>query len=143
MEKCDICLTKIKKRNKKRHQESKKHKDFLSNLVINKHVVRNNEIDEFKDILQSYCDKHKKRFDHFAVRINWNKENQVMCDVKLPNEVLVKELWFVPRHINRIPMNLMKLTMPRNDNKTSKFLLRSCVDYLDIFNISVMISMMK
>ena len=79
--------------------------------------------------------RKKKRFDRFAIRIFWNKENQVMCEVKLPNEVVMKELWFVPRHINRIPMNLIKPTMPRNNNKTSKFLLRSCVDYLDSFHI--------
>ena len=52
MEECDICLTKIKKRNKNKHQQSKKHKDFLTNLIINKYIVKNNEINSFKDIFK-------------------------------------------------------------------------------------------
>ena len=133
MEECDICLTKIKKRNKKRNQESKKHKYFLSNLIINKYIVRNDEIDKFKDILQSYYDKHKKRFDNFAVRIIWKKESQIVCEVKLPDEVIIEKRWRVLPNINRIPMNLIAPTKPHNVNKIPKILKRSCVDYLDIF----------
>ena len=117
MEDCDICLTKTKKRNKNRHQESKKHKYFLSNLIINNYIVRINEIDKFKDILQSYYDMHKKKFDRFAVRTVWIKENQIMCEVKLPNIVVMKEQWFVPRDIIRMPMNLIDPPMPRGINK--------------------------
>ena len=58
MEECDICLTKNKKRNKNRYQESEKHKCFLSNMIINKFIVRNDEIRKFKEILQSYYDMH-------------------------------------------------------------------------------------
>ena len=54
MEECNICLATIKKRNKTKHEQSKKHKYFLSNLIINKYIVKNNEIDKYKDILQSY-----------------------------------------------------------------------------------------
>ena len=67
MEECDICLTKIKKRNKNKHQQSKKHRYFLSNLIIKKYIVRNDEIDKFKDNLQSYYDKHKRKFIKFSV----------------------------------------------------------------------------
>ena len=64
MEESNICLTK-KKRNKNKHQQSKKHKYFLSNVIKNKYIVRKDETDKFKDILQSYYDKHKKKFDNF------------------------------------------------------------------------------
>ena len=73
MEECDICLTKIKKRNKKKHQQSKKHRYLLSNLIINKYIVRNDEIDKFKDILPSYYDKHKIKVNKFSVWIIWKK----------------------------------------------------------------------
>ena len=77
---------------------------------------------------------HKKKFDRFTVRIVWIKENQIVCDVKLPDEVIMKDQWCVPRDINRIPMNLINPPMPRGINKkTSKYLLRLCVDYLDFF----------
>ena len=76
----------------------------------------------------------KKKFDRFVDRIVWIKENQIVCDVKLPDEVIMNEQWFVPRSINRIPMNLINPPMPRGINKkTSKHLFRSCVDFLDIF----------
>ena len=84
MEKCDICLIKIKKRNKNKHQQSKKHKYFLSNLIINKYIVRNDEIEKFKDILQSYYDEHKKKFNEFTVRIIWKKINMIINKITVP-----------------------------------------------------------
>ena len=65
MEECDICLTKIKKRNKNKHQQSKKHRHFLSNLILIKYIVRTDEVDKFKDILQAYYDKHERKFNNF------------------------------------------------------------------------------
>ena len=44
MEECNICLSKIKNKNEKKHERSKKHK-YFSNLIINKYIVRNPEID--------------------------------------------------------------------------------------------------
>ena len=41
MEECDICLSKIKSKNKKKHFLLEKQKDF-SNLTINKYIVRKN-----------------------------------------------------------------------------------------------------
>ena len=35
---CDICLTKIKKQNRKKHKQTKKHKYYYSNLIINKFI---------------------------------------------------------------------------------------------------------
>ena len=42
MEECNICLAKIEKRNKFKHDQSKK-KKFFSNLIINKYIPKNNE----------------------------------------------------------------------------------------------------
>ena len=39
MEECNICLTKIKKRNKNKQNQSKRHK-YFSNLIINKYIVK-------------------------------------------------------------------------------------------------------
>ena len=32
---CDICLTKIEKRNKNKHEKLMKHRYFLSNMIVN------------------------------------------------------------------------------------------------------------
>ena len=50
-----------------------KHRYFLSNLIVNKYIVKNNDITKFEDILQSYYDEHKKKFNEFTVTIIWKK----------------------------------------------------------------------
>ena len=124
MEECNICLTKIKKRNKNKHEKSKKHKFFFSNLIINNYIVRNEEINRFKDILQSFYDEHKNKFDNFTVWIIWKIENQIVCDVKLPDKVIIEKQYFIPSNINWMPM----LT-PRDVNRMKEILIGSCVDY--------------
>ena len=70
MKECNICLTKINKRNKNEHEQSRKHKYiFFSNLIINKYVIQNDEIDNKYDILQRYHDEHKKKFIRFRIDI--------------------------------------------------------------------------
>ena len=64
MEECVVCLTKTKKQNKNKHEQSKKHSFFL-NLIINKTILKKEESDKFKDIIQSYYDKHKKNLMTF------------------------------------------------------------------------------
>ena len=61
MEECDICLSKIKKRNKNKHEQTKKHKYYYSNLIINKYIVRNYEMKNLKI-----------SFDHTMTNINRN-----------------------------------------------------------------------
>ena len=57
---CDICLARIKKRNKNKHEKSMKHKTYCSNLIINKYVVNKNEFDNFKDISKSHYVSQKR-----------------------------------------------------------------------------------
>ena len=125
---CDICLTKIKKQNEKKHQQSKKHKYFLTNLFIKKYIVRNDGIDKFKDFLRSYYDKHKKKFDNFGVWIIWKKENEIVCEIKLPYEVIIEKRYSIPPNICRKPMNLIRLSTPHDVN-TPLILMESCVNY--------------
>ena len=40
MYECDICLAKIKKQNKNKHEKSMKHRYFLSNMIVIKYVVK-------------------------------------------------------------------------------------------------------
>ena len=51
----DICLAKIKNETKMEHEKSMKHRYFLSNMLVKKI-----DINKVKNILQSYCDEHKK-----------------------------------------------------------------------------------
>ena len=60
MYECDICLAKINKRNKNKHEQSKKHKYYCSNLIINKYIVNKDEFKIFKGIFKTHCISHKK-----------------------------------------------------------------------------------
>ena len=54
---------------------------------MNKYIVKNDEIDKLKDILQSYYDEHKKKFDNFSVCVKW-KKNEVLIN-KIPVSIKV------------------------------------------------------
>ena len=61
---CEICLTKIKKQNRKKHKQTKKYKYYCSKLIINKYIVNKDEFDNFKDIFKSHYVSHKKKFNN-------------------------------------------------------------------------------
>ena len=84
MEECNLCLTKMEKRDKKKHERSKKHKYFLSNPIKNKYVITNDEIDKFKDILQSNYDDHKKKFNQFRIEVSWKKNDVILNKISVP-----------------------------------------------------------
>ena len=129
MEECDICLTKIRKRNRIKHEQSKKHRDFLSNLIIKKYIIRNDEIDRFRDILQSYYDKHKRKFNKFSVWIICKKEKKIVREIKLPDKLIVEKRCYIAPDINMITMILIQYDV----HKLSKILMGSYVEYLDTY----------
>ena len=129
MEECDICLTKIKKRNRIKHEQSKKHRYFLSNLIKNKYIIRYDEIDKYKDILRSYYVNHKRKFNNFSVWIIWKKNNEIVREIKLPDKVIVEKRSYIAPDINRITMNLIQYDVI----KVSKMMMGSCVDYLNTY----------
>ena len=116
MEECDICLTKIKKRYKNKHEQPKKHK-YFSNLIINKYIVRNDEIDNFKDTFRSYCDKHKKKFDKFTVWVFCKLNDEKVDEVKVPNSLIREKRYKTSHDVVGMPL----------------IFIGPCVDYLDSF----------
>ena len=90
MEECDICLSKIKLKNKKRHCLTKKHK-YFSNLIMKKNLVRNPEIDKLKDIIQPYYNNHKKTFHNFTVCIMWKKNDVLKNKVSVPSAITLEK----------------------------------------------------
>ena len=60
MMKCHECNTTIKKKNKTKYEQTKKHKCF-SNLVFNKYVVKDVDFDKFKDFITSYYNERAKK----------------------------------------------------------------------------------
>ena len=90
MYECDICLAKIKKRNKNKDEKSMKRRYFLSNMIVKKYVVKNNDFNKFKDILQSYCDDHKKKFNQFTITNVWKKKDMIKNKISVPRTITLR-----------------------------------------------------
>ena len=90
MEKCSICLSKIKNKNEKRPEQSKKHK-YFSNLIINKYIVKNPETDKLKDIIQEHYDEFKKKFDNFTVCVVWKKIDVLISKISVPSTLTLEK----------------------------------------------------
>ena len=90
MEECNNCSSKMK--NKRKHQLLKKRKCF-SNLTLNEYIEKNVEIGKFKDIIQSYYDKHKKKFDNFTVCVMWMKNVLAVNKNSVPSTITYSQNW--------------------------------------------------
>ena len=91
MEACDICLTRIKRRNRRKHKQSKKHKYYYLNLIINKYIVNNDEFDNFKDILKSHYVNHKKKCNSFSVLIVSKINGEIIDKTELSSHIVMKK----------------------------------------------------
>ena len=105
MEECDICLTKIKKRNKNKQEQSKKHK-YFSNLIKDKYIIKNDETDKFKDIIQPYYDKHKKKLDDFTVRVVWKKDDVTKTKISVPSVIKMRRTYLFELSLVELPIML-------------------------------------
>ena len=108
--------------------------NYFSNLIVNKHKVRNPEIDKYKDILQSYYDEHKKKLDNFTVCVMWKKNDILISKISVPSTItLEKQHLFqpcmveLPIVIRVSPLDFLD-TFDRNINNE--------VDEIDIIIIS-------
>ena len=130
MEECNICLTKTKKQNKNKHEQSKKHK-YFSNLIINKYIVRNDEIDKFKDIIQSYFNKHKRKIDIFTICAMWRKNEMGVNKLSVSSTITVQKPYLFGPSMFELPLVVRVSPLDFPDTFD-----RSCIkDELDERNI--------
>ena len=55
-------------RNKTKHNQTKKHK-YYSNLMINRYIIKINEVIKPKDVFNPFSTAHTRNFNFFTVRI--------------------------------------------------------------------------
>ena len=101
-EECNICLSEIKNKNKRKH---------CSNLIINKYIVRNPEIDNFKDIIQPYYNNHKKKFDNFTVCVMWKKNNVLLNKISVPSTITLAKPHLFKSKMIELP-KVVRVTHP-------------------------------
>ena len=61
MYRCDLCYTVLLKRNKTKHNQTKKH-EYYSNLILNRYVINNIQVIKFKDMFNPYFIELSKMF---------------------------------------------------------------------------------
>ena len=106
MYECEICLPKIKRLNKKKHEKWMQHRYFLSKMIVNKYIVKNNDIIKFKNILQSYCDEHKKKFNEFTITIIWKKNVMIINKISIPRRTTLRRTNIITPDLFEIPKNV-------------------------------------
>ena len=87
MYKCELCYVILQKRNKTKHDQSKKHK-YYSNLLRNRYVMKDVEVTTFKDVFDPYFIEHTIKFNFFTVyRILrlYDNENYHGHEINAPN----------------------------------------------------------
>ena len=104
MYECSISLAKSKKQYKNKHGKTMKHRYFLSNMIANKYIVRNNDINKFKDILQSYCDEHKNKFNEFTITNIWKKNETIINKISIPRTITLQKTHMFQPVIFEIPI---------------------------------------
>ena len=104
MYECDICRAKIKKRNKNKHEKSMKLRYFSSNMLVNKYVVKNNDINKFKNILHWYCDEHKKKFNEYTVSNIWKKRDMIINKISIPRTITLRRTHMFKPDVFEIPI---------------------------------------
>ena len=122
MYECDICLSKIKKQFKNKHEKSIKHQYFFSNMAVNKYIVKRDEIDKFKVILQSYCDDQRDKFNDFTIKINWKKNNMIINKLSLP----ISNTWY-RRHFFKPEMFELSLYEKMTKSKFKDIINKNCI----------------
>ena len=130
MEECNSCLTKIKKRSKNKHEQSKKDK-YFSSLIINKYILKNHEVDKFGDIIQSNYDKHKKNFDNFTVCVMWKKNDMLINKISIPSAITLEKQHLFSSSTFELPI---VLKVPANDS-LDQFDKECILDEVDEINI--------
>ena len=56
-------------------------------MIVNKYFVKNFDTNKFKDILQSFCDEHKKKFNEFTVTIIWKKNDMIINKISIARTI--------------------------------------------------------
>ena len=53
--------------------------------------MRNPELDKFKDIIQSYYNDHKKKFDNFTLSVMWKKNGLLINKISVPSVIKIRK----------------------------------------------------
>ena len=94
-------------------------------MIVKKYVVKNNDFNKFKDILQSYCDDHKKKFNKYTITIIWKKNDMIITKISVPRTMTLRRTDVFKPDMFEIPIYV----------EVSKREFQDIVDRNSIYNI--------
>ena len=75
-------------------------------MIVYKYIVKNIDINKFKDILQSYYSEHKKKLKEYTVRIIWKKNEMIINKISIPCSITLRrthlfkpDMFYLPIYI--------------------------------------------
>ena len=83
----------MQKRNKTKHNQTKKHK-YHSSLILNRYVIKNIEVIKFKDVFNPYFIEHTRKINFHTVCITLKPhldESSIKHEISLSNYVTYKK----------------------------------------------------
>ena len=86
MMKCEICHSLIPRKNKTKHDNSKKHR-YYSNLILNTYIVNDVKLDEFENVISKYYFDQMKKFNSFTVKVYWEINDEIQFKLSVPHVV--------------------------------------------------------
>ena len=108
-------------------------KIIFSNLIINKYVIRNDEINKFIDILQSYFDEHKKKFNRFRKDVIWKRNDVIINKISVPCTIT-----YLQTHMFKPIMEEMPVCVKVPLNEVQNMIDRRCVYNLITDEINIL-----
>ena len=73
-------------------------------MIVNKYLVKVNGINKFKDILQSYYDEHKKKFNEYTVTNIWKKNDMTINKISIPCTITFRRTHMFKPDMFEIPV---------------------------------------
>ena len=73
---------------------------------MNRYIVRNPEVDKFKDIIQSYYYEHKRKFDNFSVCVIWKKNDIIISKSSIASIVKLRKPHLFEPNMIELPIML-------------------------------------
>ena len=108
MMKCHGSKTTLKKKNKTKIEQSKKH-NFFSNLVLNKYIVKDIAVDNFKYVITSYYNEHIKKVQDFTLAIYWDVDDETIYKISVSNRIFYAlDVYGYPTTINETACDFSK-----------------------------------
>ena len=77
-------------------------------MIVTNYIVKNNDKKKFKNILQSYCDEHKKKFNELTVTNIWKKNDMNINKISIPRTITLQRTHMFKPDMFEIPIYVKK-----------------------------------